>query len=64
LAQALVAAFPAPVGAPHPIEEIALVPGGKGMYEIYVDGKQVYSKKTTGQHIADEKAVELVRRAT
>jgi selT/selW/selH-like putative selenoprotein len=64
LAQALVDAFRPPLGAPHPIEEIALVPAGKGMYEIFVDGKLVYSKKQTGQHIADDKAVDLVKRAS
>lgn len=61
MAQALVDAFRPPMGLPHPIEEIALVPGGKGMYEISVDGHLVYSKLATGKHIEDAKVVEMVR---
>ena len=33
------------------------------MYEIYVDGEQVYSKLATGKHIADGDAIALVRNA-
>lgn len=57
------AAFPTPIGAPHPIEEIILTPAGKGMYEIYLNDRRIYSKKETGKHIADEDVVELIRRA-
>jgi selT/selW/selH-like putative selenoprotein len=63
LAQALVAAFRPTVGSVHPIEEIVLVPGSKGTYEITVDGKLVYSKLATGKHIYDAKAIELIRAA-
>ena len=61
MAKALVYAFPTPSGTA--VEEITLVPAGKGSYEISVDGKLVYSKLATGKHIADEDAIELVRRA-
>jgi selT/selW/selH-like putative selenoprotein len=64
LAQALVAAFRPPMGTPHPIEEIVLVPGSKGLYEITVDSKLVYSKKQTGKHISDTDAIKLIRAAS
>ncbi len=39
------------------------MPGGKGMYEISVDDKLVYSKKETGKHISDIDAIKLIRAA-
>ena len=53
--------FRPPIGRDHPISEIVLVPAGKGMYEISVDGKLVYSKLKTGKHIADADAIKLIR---
>jgi len=50
------------VGKEHPVQEIVLVPGAKGMYEISVDGKLVYSKKQTGQHISDADAIALMKK--
>ncbi len=63
MAQALVSEFRPTVGAAHPIEEIALVPGTKGMYEISVNGNLVYSKLATGKHLADEDAIRLIKAA-
>lgn len=48
------------MGTPHPVEEIALVPASKGMYEISVDGKLIYSKLKTGEHISDADAIRLI----
>jgi selT/selW/selH-like putative selenoprotein len=45
------------------LEEVRLLPSGGGRYEITVDGQLVYSKAETGQHIATEDAVALVRQA-
>jgi selT/selW/selH-like putative selenoprotein len=50
------------MGTPHPIQEINLVPGGKGMYEISVDGNLIYSKLQTGKHITDEAAISLIKK--
>lgn len=55
--------FRAPVGNASLVEEIVLVPGSKGMYEISVDGRLVYSKLKTGQHIKDSDAIKLIRAA-
>ena len=63
MAEALVDEFRPPIGQPHPVEAIELVPAGKGMYEVYVDGRQVYSKLETGQHISSADAVRLIRAA-
>jgi selT/selW/selH-like putative selenoprotein len=60
LAQALIAEYRPPIGTPHPIEELTLVPAGKGAYEISVDGRLVYSKLQTGKHISDAEAIKLV----
>lgn len=61
MAKALIYAFPAPSGTA--VEEIVLVPSGKGSYEISVDEQLVYSKLATGKHISDGDVVELVRKA-
>jgi selT/selW/selH-like putative selenoprotein len=61
LAQALVSEFRPTISAPHPVEEIVLVPASKGMYEITVDGKLVYSKLATGKHIADVDVIALIK---
>jgi selT/selW/selH-like putative selenoprotein len=63
LAQALVNEFRPTIGRAHPVEEITLVPAGKGAYEISVNGKLVYSKLQTGKHINDADAIKLIRKA-
>jgi selT/selW/selH-like putative selenoprotein len=63
LATALVNEYRPSVGQPHPIQEIVLVPGDKGMYEITVDDKLVYSKLRTGKHISDADALKLIKAA-
>lgn len=62
MAQALVDDFKPAAGQGHPIEEIILVPGSKGMFEISVDGELVHSKLASGQHIGDREAIRLIRR--
>jgi selT/selW/selH-like putative selenoprotein len=63
LAQAIVNEFRPTAGQVNPVEEIVLVPGSKGMYEITVDGQLVYSKLKTGQHLSDDAAIQLIRAA-
>ncbi len=53
--------FRGPIGSASDLEEIVLVPAGKGMYEISVDGRLVYSKVATGNHISDADAIKLIR---
>jgi selenoprotein W-related protein len=61
LAQALVEEFRAPVGSASALEEISLVPGTGGCYEIDVNGRRVFSKKQTGRHISDGEALALIK---
>ena len=53
--------FRVAVGNRSPLEEIVLVPDGKGKYEISVDGTLVYSKLQTGKHIGDGDVIGLIR---
>ncbi len=34
----------------HVIEELILVTGDKGVFDVHVDGKLIYSKGETGRH--------------
>ena len=34
----------------HVIEELVLVTGGSGVFDVVVDGATLYSKKATGRH--------------
>jgi selenoprotein W-related protein len=61
LAADLVNAFRPPVGTPHPIEEIVLLPSGGGRFEITVDGQLIYSKVATGRHPVNDAIVAEVR---
>ena len=58
---AIVEEFRPAAGQANPVEEIVLVPGSKGMYELTVDGKLVYSKLETGKHLDDQAALRLIR---
>lgn len=63
MAAALIEDLRPTIGTPHPVGAVELIPGGKGMYEISVDGRLVYSKLETGAHIADAEAIKLIRAA-
>lgn len=40
--------------------EILLIPGSKGVYDVAVDGRRIYSKHETGRHATyEEVAAEL-----
>lgn len=43
------------------IEEITLVPGQGGVFEVEVDGDLVYSKKATGRHAEYEEVAQAIR---
>jgi selenoprotein W-related protein len=36
----------------HVIDELTLVMGSKGVFDVIVDGEVLYSKKTEGRHAA------------
>lgn len=43
----------------HVIEDLTLVTGGKGVFDVVVDGATIYSKHETGRHIEDGEALRL-----
>ncbi len=43
------------------IDEITLVPGQDGVYEVEVDGDLIYSKKATGRHAEYEDVAGPIR---
>lgn len=43
----------------HVIEELRLVTGSKGIFDVVVDGEMLYSKGQTGRHANDGEVLEL-----
>lgn len=37
----------------HVVDELTLVTGSKGVFDVDVDGKRIYSKHDTGRHAND-----------
>jgi selenoprotein W-related protein len=46
----------------HVIEELRLVMGSKGVFDVRVDGELVYSKHQTGRHAEPGEVLEIFRR--
>ena len=44
----------------HDIEEIRVVPGRGGVFEVEVDGALLYSKKATGRHAEPGEVLRLL----
>ena len=51
MADSIVTKFRVPVGGRHPIEIVELVPSGKGIFDVEVDGELVFSKYKAGRHV-------------
>jgi selenoprotein W-related protein len=45
----------------HVIEELTLVTGSSGVFDVEVDGKLLYSKKKTGRHAKPGEVLQLFR---
>ena len=45
----------------HVIEDLTLVMGSKGVFDVEVDGSLLYSKKVTGRHAKDGEVLDLFR---
>ena len=45
----------------HVIEELTLITGSKGVFDVRVDGELVYSKGKTGRHAKPGEVLELFR---
>lgn len=45
----------------HVIESLTLVTGGKGIFDVEVDGDLLYSKHSTGRHAEPGEVVALFR---
>ena len=45
----------------HVIEELTLVTGSSGVFDVEVDGKLLYSKKKTGRHAEPGEVLQLFR---
>lgn len=43
----------------HVIEELRLVTGDKGVFDVVVDGEMLYSKGETGRHANDGEVLKL-----
>ena len=49
------------VGQPHPVEQLTLVPGGGGIFEVRKNGAVVYSKKAMGRKPEPGEILKIVR---
>jgi selenoprotein W-related protein len=45
----------------HVIDELALVMGSKGVFDVIVDGEVLYSKKAEGRHAAAGEVLQRFR---
>jgi len=45
----------------HVIEEITLIMGSKGIFDVIVDGEVLYSKGVTGRHAEPGEVLQLFR---
>ena len=45
----------------HVIDELTLVTGNKGVFDVEVDGTLLYSKKQTGRHAEPGEVLRLFR---
>jgi selenoprotein W-related protein len=45
----------------HVIEELTLVTGSGGVFEVEVDGELLFSKKASGRHASDGEVLALFR---
>ncbi len=45
----------------HVIEEITLITGSKGIFDVIVDGEVLYSKGATGRHAEPGEVLRLFR---
>lgn len=43
----------------HVIEDLKLVTGGQGVFDVVVDGQAIYSKGETGRHANDGEVLKL-----
>lgn len=45
----------------HVIDELTLVTGAKGVFDVEVDGELLFSKKAVGRHAEDGEVLRLFR---
>ena len=45
----------------HVIDELVLITGSKGIFDVIVDGEMLYSKAATGRHAQPGEVLELFR---
>jgi selenoprotein W-related protein len=45
----------------HVIDELTLVTGSKGIFDVVVDGEMLYSKQATGRHAEPGEVLQLFR---
>ncbi len=46
----------------HVIDELVLVTGSKGVFDVVVDGERIYSKGETGRHADDGEVLAALER--
>jgi len=46
------------------IEDVRLVPGGSGIFDVTVNNELIYSKDETGRHIKSGEIIDLFKKFT
>jgi len=46
------------------IEDVRLVPGGSGIFDVTVNNELIYSKDETGRHIKNGEIIDLFKKFT
>jgi predicted Rdx family selenoprotein len=62
VAEELISGLQQPVGRPHPIERLTLIPSGKGVFDVLRDGTVVFSKKQLGRKPEPGEIFKLITR--
>ena len=46
------------------IEDVRLIPGGSGIFDVTVNDELIYSKHETGRHIKNGEIIDLFKKFT
>ncbi|MAT63468.1 MAG: hypothetical protein CL881_06670 [Dehalococcoidia bacterium] len=46
------------------LEDVRLIPGGSGIFDVTVDGELIYSKHENGRHIKSGEIIDLFKKFT
>jgi selenoprotein W-related protein len=49
------------VGQPCIIEQVVIIPGSEGVFDVKLDGELIFSKKAIGRHAEEGEIIKLIK---